>query len=347
MFRYFSLISIVLLAAFASAGAQVPTTIPFQGRIVDADGAPILTGTPVQFSIFSTPTGGSALWGPETHTVIPVNGITSVFLGDGDTPDPIDAGVFSSGDRFLEVEVGGETLTPRFRMGASAYSFRAESVVADGVDAAALAANSVGSSEIQNLSVTSSDLATDAVTFSKIADNAINTNHIAPNTISADDIGAGAVASSEVLNNSLSAVDLLDEPGAAATFRNTDLNMAEGVKINILSRTINCPTAGIILAIGSASFQLPHTPFSDTEVTLSISQTSVVPNPNNQARLEIPADSVDANSVFRLPIATSGTFSVGAGNQTIFLVGSIDASAGGDTEAEDANLTLLFVPTSY
>jgi hypothetical protein len=223
------LVSCVLgLALAATVSAAVPTTIPFQSRIVDGSGAPVPAGTVCQFSIFSTAAGGSALWGPETHTVTPVNGVVSVFLGDGDTPDPIDASVFAGGERFLQVQVGAETLTPRFRMTADAYAFRAETVTAGAIDGTALANNAVTSAKIADATITAADLADNSVGSSEIANgavasidiaaNAINTSHIASDTITAADLAAnsveaseiatGAVGTSEVLDSSLTANDL-------------------------------------------------------------------------------------------------------------------------------------------
>lgn len=236
-----------LLLAPTAAFAAVPSTIPFQSRLVDASGSPVAPGTVCQFAIFTTLAGGTAVWGPETHTVTPVNGVVSLFLGDGDTPDPIDESVFAAGDRFLEVTVGGETLTPRIRMTTTGYAFRAESVTAGAITSTALANNSVNGAKVADNSLTSADLATNSVTASeiasgavgnaelanaavssaKIANNAINTNHIASDTINAGDIAGNAVGASELADNSVDSAAIVDGAITAADLGTNSVAAAE------------------------------------------------------------------------------------------------------------------------
>ena len=64
------------------------------------------------FTIYDAASGGNLMWGPETHAAIPVSsGLFSVGLGS-QTSGGIPATVWN-GDRYLEITVGGETLTPR------------------------------------------------------------------------------------------------------------------------------------------------------------------------------------------------------------------------------------------
>ena len=98
-------IALVLFAARASAGPL----IHYQGVALDSSGAPLNAATEVRFNLYDRPTGGASLW-TETHEVTPVDGVFSVLLG---SVHPIEPGDFDSGDRWLELVVGGETLTPR------------------------------------------------------------------------------------------------------------------------------------------------------------------------------------------------------------------------------------------
>ena len=210
--------------------AAIPSTIPFQTRLVDNTGSPVPPGTVVVCSIYDDETAGNELWGPETHTVTPVNGLVSIFLGDGDTPDPIDENVFGNGDRFLELIVAGETLSPRIRMTSSAYAFRAESVSAGSINGTALANNSVTSAKIADNSILAADLATNSVTASEIAadavgnselannavisanvaDNSLTANDLAVNSVGASEIAADAVGSSELANNAVASANVVD-----------------------------------------------------------------------------------------------------------------------------------------
>jgi hypothetical protein len=88
------------------------TTVNYQGRLADSGGTPINGSRGMEFAIYDAATGGNRMWGPETHAAIPVsNGLFSVGLGS-QTSGGIPATAWN-GDRYLEIQVGGETLSPR------------------------------------------------------------------------------------------------------------------------------------------------------------------------------------------------------------------------------------------
>lgn len=97
-------------ASFASA-----TTVNYQGKLANSDGTPITQNDLlVKFAVYNAAEGGDLLWpagGAETHQVDVINGLFSVALGSI-TPGGIPTTLWT-GDRFLEVTVGDETLSPR------------------------------------------------------------------------------------------------------------------------------------------------------------------------------------------------------------------------------------------
>jgi hypothetical protein len=103
------------------AGAEVPRKINYQGRLTDTDtGEPIAGPLIMTFRIFDVEEGGSAAW-TETQAVTPDSaGVISAILG---SITPIDAGF--DGPMWLEVEVGGEVLSPRREMVSVPYAFHA------------------------------------------------------------------------------------------------------------------------------------------------------------------------------------------------------------------------------
>ncbi len=115
--------------------AQVPQKINFQGKLNDASGNPFEGTVTMQFNIYSTETGGTALWS-ETQTVTVTGGIFSVILG---SVNPIPYSVFSASERYLGVKVGNDPeMTPRKKLVSVGYSFRTyDSDKLDGEDAAA------------------------------------------------------------------------------------------------------------------------------------------------------------------------------------------------------------------
>jgi len=99
------------LAAPAAPGPSA-TTVNYQGRLADPSGNPQNGTFGMTFALYDAPTGGSLVWGPESHAAVPVSsGLFSVGLGS-QTSGGIPTSAWN-GDRYLEITVGGETLAPR------------------------------------------------------------------------------------------------------------------------------------------------------------------------------------------------------------------------------------------
>jgi hypothetical protein len=98
--------------ASPTAPGPSATTVNYQGRLADSGGAPLDGSYGMSFSLWDAPSGGSLVWGPESHAAVPVSeGLFSVGLGS-QTGGGIPTSVWN-GDRYLEITVGGETLAPR------------------------------------------------------------------------------------------------------------------------------------------------------------------------------------------------------------------------------------------
>lgn len=88
------------------------TTINYQGRLADNAGTPLDGSYAMRFSLYDAATEGNLVWGPEIHDAVPVSeGLFSVGLGS-QTSGGIPTSAWN-GDRYLEITVGGETLSPR------------------------------------------------------------------------------------------------------------------------------------------------------------------------------------------------------------------------------------------
>jgi hypothetical protein len=88
------------------------TTVNYQGRLADSGGIPLDGTYGMSFSLWDAAGGGNLVWGPENHTAVPVSeGLFSVGLGS-QTSGGIPTTTWN-GDRYLEITVGGETLSPR------------------------------------------------------------------------------------------------------------------------------------------------------------------------------------------------------------------------------------------
>ena len=112
------LIATLALAGFSTVGAT-EVVLTHQGRLLDASDQPVTGTVSLTFRIFEAPTGGMELWS-ETHPTVTVEqGLFIAQLGEI-IPLPVDVITPASDSlttRWLEIQVGGEILVPRQRLG--------------------------------------------------------------------------------------------------------------------------------------------------------------------------------------------------------------------------------------
>ncbi|MBC8009127.1 MAG: tail fiber domain-containing protein [Burkholderiales bacterium] len=142
MNRLPALLAALALLVAAPLSAQTlespPASIDYQGRVLDVNGNPLVPTTPtnytMQFRIYSTATGGTALW-TESQIVTVDNGNFSVRLGEGvavgSDPRPGLATLFDAKDRYLGLTViipnqtPGE-ISPRLQFLTTPYAMTAQ-----------------------------------------------------------------------------------------------------------------------------------------------------------------------------------------------------------------------------
>ena len=108
--------------------AQIPMMINYQGQLTDDMGVPLNGTYSMAFYLYDVAVDGSAIWSEPHPGVEVANGIYNVQLGSV-TPFAVDD--FDGAERYLEVVVAGETLSPRQRLTSVAFSIKA--AVADAV----------------------------------------------------------------------------------------------------------------------------------------------------------------------------------------------------------------------
>jgi hypothetical protein len=102
----------------------VPTSVAFQGQLMEANGNIVPDGTyPLTFTLYDQATGGNALW-TETQSVPAIRGVYNVQLGSqqGLPPNAFD------GARWLGVKVGNSSspeMTPRIPISAVPFALNA------------------------------------------------------------------------------------------------------------------------------------------------------------------------------------------------------------------------------
>ena len=112
-------VCLMAIAFAATIFAQVPQTISFQGKIVEA-GVPVNGTRNIQFKLYNIASGGSAIW-TENHTGVSVSGgLFNVELG---SITPFSPFVDFSEQYWVGVSVaGGAELSPRYKLGVSPYA---------------------------------------------------------------------------------------------------------------------------------------------------------------------------------------------------------------------------------
>lgn len=137
-----------------SAAQTIPYKMNFQGRLTDNNGQPVADGSyNMKFRIFDASSGGSEQWSETretTNRVTVANGLFSTQLGDVTT---LPVSIFTTQNLYFEIELPTPAtatcstascasftegaMTPRSKLGASAYAFNADTV--DGIDGANIA----------------------------------------------------------------------------------------------------------------------------------------------------------------------------------------------------------------
>jgi hypothetical protein len=118
----------LLMMAASPIAAQVPQDTTFTGRLVNDSGNPIAGPVDLELRVFDSETSGTQLF-REEHLGVPIDsdGGFAVQLGLGTSPSgTFDAALFSDVNRWLEVLVGTEVLTPRQIIGSVPWALIAE-----------------------------------------------------------------------------------------------------------------------------------------------------------------------------------------------------------------------------
>jgi hypothetical protein len=124
------IVSLALVAAAGPSRAVAPPEIAYQGRLLDATGAPLAGPVDLEIRVFDQPSAGAQLYRELHADVALADGVFSIRIGTGtDRLGSVDAELFEVASRWLEVAVDGETLSPRQAFSSVAYSF--QSVIAE------------------------------------------------------------------------------------------------------------------------------------------------------------------------------------------------------------------------
>ena len=124
-FFVFALISALCTMSIFPA---MPGKMNYQGKLTDNQGDLINGTRDIDFALYTDAASSFAVW-TESHASVKVtNGLFNVVLGETNNL----SSTFDSYDSlYLEIEVGGETLSPRQEMASAGYALKAQSTYQD------------------------------------------------------------------------------------------------------------------------------------------------------------------------------------------------------------------------
>ncbi len=108
-------------ATLADETRTIPGTVWYQGFLADVDtGDPINGTSTIIVQLYSAESGGSSLWGPETHSNITiVEGWFNIELGA-----TVSLPAFDAPPYYLQLTVDGEIFTPRLKLASAPTALR-------------------------------------------------------------------------------------------------------------------------------------------------------------------------------------------------------------------------------
>lgn len=129
--------TVLLISALFATGAALaepPNDMAYQGLLRDSGGQPLAGPVNLEVGIWDAAVAGSALYRESQTGVALQGGVFHILIGTGSILEGVlDANTFSAPDRYVEVTVNGETLTPRQAISSAPYALQAATAGTAGV----------------------------------------------------------------------------------------------------------------------------------------------------------------------------------------------------------------------
>ncbi|OQA29607.1 MAG: hypothetical protein BWY59_00195 [Verrucomicrobia bacterium ADurb.Bin345] len=115
--------ALLLLACTASAAAEIPELINYQGRLVD--GTNLVQGpVTLKIGIYTNAAGGDELYA-DTQTVAVADGLYAMTIGASNTPNGALRTALAGSECYVQATVNGAPLLPRERLASVGYALHA------------------------------------------------------------------------------------------------------------------------------------------------------------------------------------------------------------------------------
>ena len=147
-------------------------------------------------------------------------------------------------------------------------------------------------------------------------------------------------------DNSIDAPMILNETGAAQSDDDETVVLRLSDPAGVASSTIDVPTAGYVLALGTLQLHVVSSATGRYEAELGVSDDCDA-SPSHSHSLLIHVHIPPGEEVIH-PVSTQRIFPVSAGDQTFCNVGHTSTPEGeGVGQVERMTLSLFFTPTAY
>lgn len=363
-FNNLILAALLVVALSAAALAQAPRLINYQGRVLNAVGAPVLDGAHnFDFEIYDMSAGGGVLW-DELGVAINTTGGLFTYALSSSNAFPFD--LFTTNlELWLEVTVDGQVQSPRTRLISNPYSETAGNLsylnpftgfLGWKTDAGANQFSTYGLDGLEQIRLWGANW---GEIFLHDGDASNDRTVVLTANISGggeldlrDDAGVSTInlhggqtgnTSVEFPTDAIDAIEMYNEPGIAHTYESGAVSPLASADSLVDSIVVDVPTSGFLSVTASGIFQVNHTFGSGDQVPRASADDVKVLNFDNFTLFSVISGA--PSGTYYSHFSINYVEAVSAGQTVIYLMA--DAFAGTNSEVLRTHLTAEFFPTSY
>lgn len=366
-----AVLSIVVLSA--AAIAQPPRLINFQGRVLDAAGAPVADGNHTfDFRIYDDSAGGNVVWSELSVTIATTDGLLTYALG---TSSAIPTGMFASNpELYLAVTVDGQVQTPRSRLITVPYAQTSEEL--NGLSPlysgpafrtlpSAHGLETFGFDGLRQILIHGTNWAQIQLHDGQSDGQSINRMTVEINAnftsggqlrlfdgsgVNTIDLHGGETGNSSVEfpTDAIDAVEMYNEPGIANQVRSSTHFFLSALAVNyaVDSVSITIPTSGYVEVSSGCYINTHHTTGTSTNFYVGVAKVKTISFTDPGAVAIGHSGNVPTGNHL-VPVYPSRLFDENAGTHKYYFVVKRQTGGSVNSTATKAFIRAKFFPTAY